>query len=433
MTALWRQSAVAMSLALRQRRIPVEQLVQAHLDRIASREPLVKAWAWCDPDAVMAQVRELASKPLNLPLYGLPVGVKDIIDTADMPTAYGSPIYSGHRPGADATVVTRLRRAGAILMGKTATTEFAYTHPTATVNPIQPAHTPGGSSSGSAAAVADGMVPLALSSQSGGSTLRPASYCGIVGFKPSFGAAAMTGIKALAPTLDTLGLHARCVDDIELLWSVLNDQATDSARPLARKPRLALFPGPYAAQADADAGGALERACGALCGAGWHIAAPALDLALFAQSGPASQLIMAREAASALAPEFSSHRAQISPAMTRLIERGLAATETQYREARALIDRCREALDRTMTDFDGLLTYSAAGAAPKLSEGTGDSVFNRSWTAMGAPCVSLPAGLNRAGLPLGLQFVDAPGQDARLLGLARQAEILFEPLNRRAD
>src|SRR3954451_11300944 len=210
-------SAIEAGRLMGARALSSKELVAGCLERIAAREPEVRAWAHLDPEAALAQARDRDAEAPRGPLHGIPVGVKDIVDTADMPTAYGSPIYAGHRPGRDADCVAWLREAGAVILGKTVTTEFATYEPPPTVNPLDSARTPGGSSSGSAAAVADGMVPLALGSQTAGSTIRPASFCGIAGFKPGHGWRSTRGVKRLSEGLDTLGVLARGVSDAALL------------------------------------------------------------------------------------------------------------------------------------------------------------------------------------------------------------------------
>ncbi|MBK5103147.1 MAG: amidase, partial [Burkholderiales bacterium] len=244
----------------------VAELVDACLARIEAREPEVRAWTYLDAEAVRAQARECDAKGPRPPLYGVPVGIKDIIDTADMPTAYGSPIYANHRPAADADCVTRIRAAGGIVLGKTVTTEFAFRHPYGqTRNPHDPEHTPGGSSSGSAAAVADFMVPLALGTQTGGSIIRPASYCGVYGYKPTFDAFSMRGVRPLAPGLDTLGHFARNIDDLALLASVLSTGLPAEVPPwTGAPPRVGLAPVPDWESAEAETVNAVRSAAARL-------------------------------------------------------------------------------------------------------------------------------------------------------------------------
>ncbi|MBV7481822.1 amidase [Bordetella sp. BOR01] len=399
-------------------------VLHAQLEQIALREPVVKAWSFHNPDAVLQQATRAPQNGRNAPLDGVTVGVKDIIDTRDMPTAYGSPIYRGHMPASDAEVIRRLQAAGAVIMGKTVTTEFAYVHPGPTVNPLNPEHTPGGSSSGSAAAVADGMCTLALGSQTGGSTIRPAAYCGVVGYKPTRGIVPSTGMKPLAPSMDTVGLFARSAGDVAVLFAVLSANAQarqQTAGPATR--RIGFYPGPYADQADMDAHHALERARQRLIKAGYQVEPIDLPLAVFIRMSECNRTIMAYEAARALAAEFKSHHRAMSEAAKQLVERGRRIQAPVYQEALALAAEGRRALAQALEGYDCLMTFSAPGEAPRLTTGTGDSVFNRTWTTIGAPCITLPFGLGQtARLPIGIQLVDSAGNDLRLLNSARRIE-----------
>lgn len=393
----------------------------AAIERIAARDPELRAWVHHDPARLLRQADEIDLSGGDAPLAGLTVGLKDIFDTADMPTEYGSPIYRGHRPPQDAEVVRRLRAAGALIVGKTATTEFAYAHPAATVNPHDPLHTPGGSSSGSAAAVAAGMVRMALGSQTGGSTIRPSAYCGIVGFKPTHGLVPTAGMKPLAPSLDTVGLHARSVGDIRRLLAVLTG---GDAREVSAPSRIHFFPGPFADQADDDARGALHAARDLLKDAGFGVQLADFG-GDFARLGDAQLTIMAREASASLRPEYETQRGALSPEMLALIAKGLASTDAQCDDARRLAARCRAELSATLDRGGVILTFSAPGEAPLLTAGTGNSVFNRVWTLLGAPAITLPFGQGRQGLPLGVQLVAAPGCDDELLACAQSVEAAF--------
>lgn len=420
MQNLWQRSAVELRAAIRDGTATVAEVAEAHLARIAAREPTLHAWVTHDPEAVRAQAAGLETAGADLPLLGLPIGIKDIIETADLPTTYGSPIYRAHRPATDAVIVARLRAAGALIMGKTVTTEFAHMHAGPTVNPHNAAHTPGGSSSGSAAGVAEGMIPLALATQTGGSTIRPAAYCGIVGFKPTFGRLPMAGIKPLAPSLDTLGLYGRSVADAALLFGALSgrDVSVPEASP-ARVLRIGLHPGPYASRASADARAALDAACAALRAAGVVVDPINLPDALFARIGEANTTIMAYEAARSLAHEFENDRPLLSANIVKLIGIGQSIAEADYRSALAAGAEGRQALAEGMQGFDSLITFSAPGAAPIWAEGTGDSTFNRIWTTIGAPCITLPVGrVASTNLPLGVQLVDSVDGDARVLQVA---------------
>ena len=362
MQPLWQQSAVALHAAIAEARVTATDVAEAHLARIAEREPALHAWVTHDPVAVRAQAARLDRAPADLPLRGLPVGIKDIIDTADLPTTYGSPIYAAHRPVQDAAIVARLREAGALIMGKTVTTEFAHMHAGPTVNPHNAAHTPGGSSSGSAAGVAEGMIPLALATQTGGSTVRPAAYCGIVGFKPTFGLLPMAGIKPLAPSLDTLGLYGRSVADVAMLFSALSGREISAPETgPTRALRIGLHPGPYASRASADARTALDAACAALRAAGVVVDPINLPEALFARIGEANTTIMAYEAARSLAHEFENNRPLLSANIVKLIGIGQSIAEADYRSALAAGVEGRQALRRSGPKAPGTPRSTASG------------------------------------------------------------------------
>jgi Asp-tRNA(Asn)/Glu-tRNA(Gln) amidotransferase A subunit family amidase len=331
-------------------------------------------------------------------------------------------VYKGHVPARDPQVVRRLRAARAILDRKTATTEFAYAHPAATVNPHNPRHTPGGSSSGSAAAVADGMVDVALGSQTGGSTIRPSAYCGIVGFKPTHGLIPSQGMKPLAPSLDTVGLLARRVRDIRRLFAVL---AGREPVPVGSTPPIRYCPGPFAAHADAASHARLAAARDRLLER--NIAVAELELGSdFAALNDAQLLLMAREASANLRREYGEHRGDISSETIALVESGLSATDAEVQQARLLAGHWRE---RFAAELSGgvLLTFSAPGEAPLLEKGTGNSIFNRVWTLLGAPAITLPFGQGPQGLPLGIQLVAAPGRDDSLLECALNVEAALTP------
>ena len=394
-----------------------EKLVEACLERIAARDGELAAWVHVNADASLAQARALDKQPAQGPLHGVPVGIKDIIDTADMPTEHGSPIYRGNRPRADASAVALLRRAGCVILGKTATAEFANLHPPATRNPHNLAHTPGGSSSGSAAAVADRMVPLALGTQTGGSMIRPAAFCGVVGLKPSFGSINRTGVKPVSDSLDTLGIFSNTVEDAALALNLLSGRRMPdfSAKAL---PRIGFARTSRWKDADSATHDALEAAAGRLAAAGAQVkeaTLPAAAEALFDAQG----LIMDFEAARALAWEQANHRDAISATLRQRLERGAAVSREQYDGARRTARDARRQFVDLMCGFDLLLTPSAKGEAPKGLASTGDSLFNRIWTLLGVPCITLPWGSGPHGLPLGIQFVGAFDQDTALLANAQ--------------
>lgn len=377
--------------------------------RIAEREPMVRAWAHLAPPPPDA-----GEPDGSLPLAGIPVGVKDVYDTADMPTAYGSPIFAGHRPTEDAAAVRRLRAAGALVLGKTATTEFACFHPADTRNPLDPSRTPGGSSSGSAAAVADGMVPAAIGTQTAGSTIRPAAYCGIVGYKPSYGLIDTAGLKPLAPSLDTVGIFARSVEDAARVAAVLAGGGLLPPSMAGAAPRFALFRGPHWDAVSAETRQLFPGLPALLAPAPLR---EAFSPAVFAGLTAAQKTVMAREAAALFADLVASDAARISEAFLALCRDGAAIGDADYRAALALKAEALEALETAMEEDEILVMPAAPDEAPPIEAGTGDPICNRLWTLLGLPCLTLP--LRRSGrLPLGLQLVAAPGRDASLLAAA---------------
>jgi Asp-tRNA(Asn)/Glu-tRNA(Gln) amidotransferase A subunit family amidase len=408
-------SAADAARAIAAGRLTSESLVTACLERIAAREPEVRAWACVDRELVLKQARALDGVAPRSPLHGVPVGIKDVIDTADLPTEYNSPIYRGYRPKWDAACVAVLRRAGCVILGKTVTTEFANNHPGATRNPHKLTHTPGGSSSGSAAAVADFMVPLALGTQTGGSTIRPAAYCGVVGCKPSFGSINRAGLKFVAESLDTIGLMARSAEDIALLLHVLSGRSIpDLQAQSGRKPRVGLFRTPRWNEADAATHAAIENAGTLLVKAGAKVSEFEAPRG-YAQLFDAQNQVMCYEEARALAWEHANHADQISESLRSRIEDGWALSREAYDAARLAARDCRRRLAEQMKDCDYLLTPSAPGEAPATLAKTGNSVFNRVWTLLGAPCVTLPFGTGPNGLPLGVQLVGSFDGDSDLL------------------
>jgi len=402
--------------------VEAEAAVRACLERIKAREDVVRAWAYIDPKEALTRARERDRDTVRGPLHGLPVGIKDIMDTADMPTAYGSAIYAGHRPAADAACVALLRAAGAIVLGKTVTTEFATIHPGKTRNPLAPGRTPGGSSSGSAAAVADGMVPIALGTQTMGSVIRPAAYCGVVGFKPSFGLVNRAGIKAQAESIDTVGVFGRTVSDVAPVAALLagaRPDAFDGA--LQRPPRIALYRGPDWSKVERSAEEALDAAARRLTDAGAAIREVG-DLEILRKALDAHLKIVVYELARALAYEWASHRRALSAVLTGLIEAGIACPFDEYLAAQAVATAAREWIAGTFSETDLWLTASATGEAPEGLESTGDPVLNRVWSLLHLPVLTLPAGRGPANLPLGIQVIGAFRRDAALLAAARWVE-----------
>jgi len=403
--------------------ITSEALTAACLDRIKEREPDVVAWAHIDPDAALAEARARDKVAPLGPLHGVPIGFKDIIDTHDMPTAYGSDIYPGFRPTSDASCVAVARAAGAVVLGKTVTTEFAFVNPGKTRNPHNAAHTPGGSSSGSAAGVADFMMPLALGTQTGGSVIRPASFCGVVGYKPTHGQLNYVGTKVLAASLDTLGVMARRVADLALLRAGLLG-APVSVATLTSPPRLGLCRTPWWDHADPATHAAVQGAADTAAGAGAKIRDVTLPPS-FAALQDANQTIMFYEGRRSLAHEFNHHADGLSARLIEKIPADLDISFDDYRTAILCAQQCREDLKGVLEGLDALIVPSAVGEAPLGLESTGDATFNRAWTTIGAPCVTLPGNRGVNGLPVGVQIVGLPHGDEALLSVASWLEDVF--------
>jgi len=395
------------------------ETVEAALAAIQARDAELHAWKAVDADFARRQARGLDAGPPRGPLHGIPVGVKDIFDTADLPTEYGSPIYKGHRPAADAACVAAARAAGAVILGKTVTTEFATMVPAATVHPKNPKHTPGGSSSGSAAAVAAGMVRFAFGTQTVGSIIRPAAYCGVVGYKPSFGTLSRSGMKMGCDTLDTAGVIARSVDDAALLvaGSAMRSDLLEISS--TKKPALAVCRSPNWHHMSPEGAAAFEAAAKRLAAKGARLVDLELD---FPQLDAAASTILVYEMARALAYEITNHRARVSPMLLERVDSGATMPYAQYAKAMAYAAECRRRLRDLAGGADAILTPSATGEAPLGLGSTGNTAMNRLWTLLHGPCVTVPAGDGPAGLPMGIQIVGLPGEDARTLAVAKWVE-----------
>jgi len=403
-------------------RLSAEAFATACLDRIAAREPIVGAWHYLDRDAALAAARARDAEAPRGPLHGIPIAVKDLIDTADMPTGYGSPIYEGHRPAADAACVALARAAGAVVLGKTVTTEFACFTAGKTANPHNPAHTPGGSSSGSAAAVADGMVPLAFGSQTAGSTIRPAAYCGCVGYKPSFGMVPRAGVKALADSLDTIGIMARTVGDIMLFHAAIMAIPYVAPAMPETAPRLGLCRGPHWEEAEPEGRAALDSAAERLAGAGAVVRETRLPPEC-AAGDKHQQVLGSFEGLRNHMPELYRHEALLSARLRdEKIARGRQLTLAAFRAACRGAEAARAAAQQWVSEFDAILTLPAPGQAPRGLADTGSAVFNALWTQLYMPCLTLPAGRSPDGLPLGVQLVARRHADERLLQVALWVE-----------
>jgi Asp-tRNA(Asn)/Glu-tRNA(Gln) amidotransferase A subunit family amidase len=412
-----------------------EELVQACLERIRAVEPVVQAWTYLDEDHALQQARAADERGRSGesvgPLNGVPVGIKDIIDTADMPTENGTVLHAGRTPSKDAAVVAMLRAAGAVILGKTVTTECAYFTPGKTRNPHNPEHTPGGSSSGSAAAVAAEMVPLAVGSQTNGSVIRPASFCGVYGFKPTHGLIPRTGILKLSRALDHVGLFARTLDDVALIAEQLvgYDEGDPDTFPRARMPfgsisreappippMLAFMKTPRWESASPDAKEAFAELVEAL---GDRIEEVDLSPSA-ADAWDWHKTIMESEMAANLEREWEFGRDKLSPQLRSLIERGREVRAVDYQRARRRIPQIVESFgEMFMERYDAILTPAAPGSAPKGLGSTGDPGFCSLWTLCGMPAVTLPLMQDAGGLPIGVQLVGRRNFDARLLRTAR--------------
>lgn len=400
---------------LRRRALTSEALVGACLERIAAEDGDLGAFVHLDPDAALAEARRLDALDPPPPLAGLPVAVKDIFDTADLPTECGTEILRGRRPARDAAAVARLRAAGAVILGKTVTTELAFFSPGRTRNPHDRGRTPGGSSSGSAAAVAARLVPAAIGTQTAGSVLRPASFCGVVGFKPTFDLVSMEGALAQAPSLDTFGVFVRDVEAVPLLVGAAAGRPLPAVAPPAR-PRLALCRTSEWPKAEPATRRLLEEVARSLAAAGAAVEELVLP-PVFEGLAEAQRDLQALEASRAFRTLRDEHGPRLSRVLLDLIAAGEAISPAREGEVRARADRCRAALPAIFAAHDALLTPAAPGEAPPGLASTGDPAFNRIWTMVGTPAVSLPLGRGPAGLPLGVQVVGAPGADAALAAL----------------
>jgi Asp-tRNA(Asn)/Glu-tRNA(Gln) amidotransferase A subunit family amidase len=394
--------------------LTAEALVGDCLERIAQREQVVRAWAHLDPEAALAQARERDREAPRGPLHGVPVGVKDIIDTADLPTEYGTPIHAGHRPGRDAACVAALRAAGAVVLGKTATTELATYHPSPTRNPVDPQRTPGGSSSGSAAAVADAMVPLALGSQTAGSVVRPAAFCGVLGLKPTRGLLDTAGTLPLSARLDTLGVFAREVGDLELALAALAGVPPGEVA-VSAPPAVAFARTPWWDRADRDGRAAVEWAAARLADAGARVREVDLPPS-YAPLPEVHDTLMAHDVAQSLAAEAEGHADQLSDILRAYIERGRGVPGQTAEEAVRLGVRCRDELAHLLAADEVLLVPAVVGQAPPLrEETTGDPLFCRPWTLLGVPAVAVPGPRGPDGAPIGVQLVAPAGAERSLL------------------
>lgn len=415
MTDLHRLSATDAAALIATDKLSSEALVGACIERIRAREAEVQAWAHFDADAALAAARKADRRPPRSRLHGIPVGVKDVIDTADMPTQYGSPIYNGHRPSCDAACVAQVRELGGVILGKTVTTEFATRHANKTRNPRNLRHTPGGSSSGSAAAVADDMVPLAFGTQTTSSIVRPAAFCGVVGYKPTFNLVNRAGLKFLSESLDTIGVLARTVPDAAMLVETLSGAPParfDELRTL--RPRIGFCRTPWWDKADAGTRAALQDALPRLSRAGATVEDTELD-GEFAQLVEAQTRMSSYEFYRALSYERTRFPQLISASLTERIRGGEQVTRAQYEESHAIAARCRARLADVYRVHDVLIAPTTIGEALPGLESTGDPLFGIAWTIMYGPAVTIPVFTGPSELPLGAQVTGPRDGDAKTL------------------
>lgn len=410
-------SARAIAAGVRNGAFTALDVFEDCLARIAEREPAVGAWAHLDPEHARAQARAVDAAPEKGPLAGVLFGVKDVIDTHDMPTGMGSPIYDGHRPPADATCVAQVRSAGAVILGKTVTCEFAGLTPLGTKNPHDPSRTPGGSSSGSGAAVADHMAAAAFGTQTGGSVIRPSSYCGIVGFKPSFDTYSLKGVFPAAESLDTLGLHARSVDDIALLDAVLARRPDTGLATLEGERVIGLCRTWMWDKAQPETRTAVEGAAAALAAAGIEVRE--VDLPPdFEKLGSMRAAINNWERAYAMGDEWRRFPEKLSDQMRATVSAGLAMERAEYDAALAQMAICRTLTEHAFAGCDVLLTPAVDGEAPVGLAATGSPQFQALWTMLHVPTITLPTHKGPNGMPVGIQLVGRHRTDLRLLAIA---------------
>ena len=398
-------------------------LVTACLERIRAREGKVRAWAWLDPDQALARAGACDQRPATTPLHGIPVGIKDIINTVDMPTCYGSRVYESHYPAEEAECIRLLKRAGAVIMGKTVTTEFAFYAPGKTANPHAFEHTPGGSSSGSAAAVADFHVPLALGTQTSGSIIRPASFNGVFGYKPTYNSYSLDGIHPLAPELDTLGAFGRTPADLALLHGVLTEKATPA--PAAVKPStVAVVRTPAWNDADAFMQKNVLDFAERVKQSGIDVIE--VDESLLDGMMEVQQAYLARGAAESLGHITDGHPDKVRPQTRDLVAEGRRADESFDTRLHDALARGTRFLSEVFSRADLIVTPGAPGAAPAGLHNTGNPMFNRIWTFLQTPCMNMPLTKSGHGLPVGIQLACNKQEDERLFAYSEYLKNLTD-------
>jgi Asp-tRNA(Asn)/Glu-tRNA(Gln) amidotransferase A subunit family amidase len=416
---LYRLTATEAAKLIAKREISSTELVKSCLDRIDARESTVQAWAHLDERLALQAARAADAAQPRSPLHGIPFGVKDVIDSADLATEYGSEIFKGHRPAKDAACIQRMKNAGAVLMGKTVSTEFATFRPGKTRNPHNPAHTPGGSSSGSAAAVGDSMIPLAFGNQTAGSHIRPGSFCGVCAFKPTWGTVDLTGILPLEHSFDTLGYFARSFDDIANYYAIVRGAPpADATDGIGRAPRIGFYRTLEQKHAEPASIAAVEAAAKQLQALGAIV--EEVELApRFAELIEVHPIILNVGLTRSLKAVYDKDAHRISDRLRGMIESGMSTPAATYRKAVDHADACRRDINAAFGSYDALLCPSAPGEAPKGLEATGNPVFQLAWTLLHLPCASVPGAVGPKGLPVGVQFVGRQYDDSTVLAIAK--------------
>ncbi len=420
MKKAYQLSATEAAKKIQANQLSSEELLRSCIERIEEKESSTQAWVETNFKAALERARYLDRSANQGLLHGLPFGAKDLFDTHDFPTRYGSPIYENNRPNSDAVHVSLMRQAGGILLGKTVTTEFATFKGGKTRNPHNPEYTPGGSSSGSAAAVADEMIPLATGSQTAASVIRPAAFCGVVGYKPTYGKISLGGAKSLSPSLDTLGSLSRTVEDAALCVAVMSGDA-DMAKinALSKKPRIATCLTYDGHLASAETVAAIAHAA-LLSEDLFKVSVPEIKLpTLFKKMSELQGRIMWSESARSFSFEQTKHAEQLSQQLRGLIKQGAAISYEQYNADLIVAEQARMSIDQLLSqEIDVIISPSAIGEAPHGHTHTGDPIFCRVWTLMGLPCITLPLFKGPNGMPVGVQLVARRGRDRFLLSVA---------------
>lgn len=404
-------------------------IVEAYIDRISDRDHDVKAWTYIDYEAALAQAQACDRRPRDSALHGIPVALKDVIDTKDMPTEYGSKLFTGYRPLYDAICVCLLRRAGCVILGKTVTTEFAMFQPGKTRNPYDQSRTPGGSSSGSAAAVADFQVPFSLTTQTSGSTIKPAAFCGVVGFKPTFSSIPIFGVRPQAQSLDTLGIMSRSAQDLRLVWDALQGtqprlKKRTATAELAKQVRVGICQTPYWDKAENSQRSVFRDVTELLKQRGVKVVEVTLPPE-FNELNACHSDLMAYEASRNFTLEyFGDKRDSLGELTVRSLEDGWRVTTDRYIEARRQTELAKNSFRRQMEGLAGLLVPAVPGEAPSLTT-TGDSVFSKTWSLLGVPTITLPVSMGPLGLPLAVQLVGMANDDELLMDLASSLQAIL--------